>query len=201
MSASRPLLAAVAVLVCLGCSSESSAPQPANSGAATSPDLDDAAPSPSATGTQLVLAPDGLMAVDPQSGAARALGFGAPQPQILAALTRLRGAPRDQGLGEECGAGPLAFASWDDGLILWFQDNRFAGWALNRGPAASTLTTASGIGLNVPRNTAEQSVALDVEQTTLGTEFSAGGLGGILDGPASDARITALWAGVTCMFR
>lgn len=198
MSELRSPFTALAVLAILGCSGDSGAPQPANSGAATSPDLDDATPSPDAT---LALAPDGLRIVDRVSGATRLLGFGDPQPRVLSAMIRLRGAPRDRGLGEECGAGPLAFASWDDGLILWFQDNRLAGWALNRGPSPSRLTTMSGIGLNVPRNTAEESVVLEVDQTTLGTEFSAGGLGGLLDGPAPDARITALWAGVTCMFR
>ena len=40
-----------------------------------------------------------------------------------------------------------------------------------------------------------------IEQTTLGTEFNAAGLSGILDGTGAKAKVTNLWSGVNCVFR
>ena len=42
---------------------------------------------------------------------------------------------------------------------------------------------------------------LGVEQSTLGTEFSAGGLGGVLESGKPAAKVTHLWGGSTCVFR
>lgn len=38
-------------------------------------------------------------------------------------------------------------------------------------------------------------------RSTLGTEFTAGGLAGLLDGTGARARITHLWAGASCAMR
>jgi len=40
-----------------------------------------------------------------------------------------------------------------------------------------------------------------VEESTRGIEFTADGVSGILASNAPDARVTALWAGATCVFR
>jgi hypothetical protein len=59
----------------------------------------------------------------------------------------------------------------------------------------------SGIGPGSTRAELEAVYEVEVEPTSLGIEFSAGGIGGLLDGESPDARITAMWAGVTCLFR
>jgi hypothetical protein len=41
----------------------------------------------------------------------------------------------------------------------------------------------------------------DIRKTTLGQEFAAGKLFGVLDGSTPSARITALWGGTGCNFR
>ena len=66
---------------------------------------------------------------------------------------------------------------------------------------APGLTTADGIGIGSTRVELEASREVEVEATTLGTEFSAGGLGGLFASPEPAAEIVSLWAGLTCHFR
>ena len=147
----------------------------------------------------LAVEAEGLRLVDTQSGAARPLPFGMPQDQLLALLEAFRG-PADGGTNSECGAGPLDYAVWADGLTLHFQEDRFAGWALDP-RAAGAHATMSGIAPGSTRRELEAVYEVQVEETTLGTEFHAGGLEGILDGQGQDARISVMWAGVSCVFR
>ena len=147
----------------------------------------------------LAVEAEGLRLVDTRSGAARPLPFGMPKDQLLALLESFRG-PADGGTNSECGAGPLDYAVWADGLTLHFQEDRFVGWALDP-RAAGAHATMSGIGPGSTRRELEAAYEVQVEETTLGTEFHAGGLEGILDGQGQDARISAMWAGVSCVFR
>jgi hypothetical protein len=55
----------------------------------------------------------------------------------------------------------------------------------------------SGVGVGSSRADLEGAHAISVEETTLGTEFTFGGVSGILD----DGRVSSLWAGVSCNFR
>ena len=153
-----------------------------------------------AAGTQdLAVEVEGLRLVNTQSAATQPLPFGMSKAQVLELLEAFRG-PADGGTNGECGAGPLDYAVWADGLTLWFQDNRFAGWALDP-RAAGIHATMSGIGPGSTRRELEAAYQVQIEETTLGLEFHAGGLEGILDGAGSDARISAMWAGVSCVFR
>ena len=106
-----------------------------------------AAPAPPAeAGPLLNLTPDGLALVDAGRGTSRALDFGLDQVMARQAVTAARGAPTEEGANPECGAGPLDFARFAGDLTLWFQDGKFAGWAL--GPkGAADLRTASGLGV------------------------------------------------------
>lgn len=160
---------------------------------------------------------EGLRLVDPKSGATRPLGFGVPEEQLKLVAEKLKG-PAQVGRAEECGAGPLAYLRWDDGLTLYSLDGLFAGWSLDEtgaavpakapakdaakgAPPAAKLTTISGIGIGSTRAQLLDVYDAKIEQTTLGTEFNAAGLSGILDGTGGKARVTNLWSGVNCVFR
>ena len=142
---------------------------------------------------------EGLRLFVGANASARPLPFGTPRQQLLEPLERYRG-PADTGTQSECGAGPLDYAVWADGLKLYFQDDKFAGWALD-GRAEGAHSTAAGIGPGSTRRELEAAYQVKVEQTSLGTEFSAGSLFGVLDGPGNKARISDMWAGVSCVFR
>lgn len=155
---------------------------------------------------------EGLRLVDPKSGATRPLSFGIDEAQLKRVAEKLKG-PAKSGRNEECGAGPLAYLSWDDGLTLYSLDGLFAGWALDeRGAAPATkapamgdaparLTTISGVGIGSTRAQLLDVYDATIEQTSLGTEFNAAGLSGILDGKGEKAKVTNLWSGVNCVFR
>ena len=190
------------------CAPDAASP-PAESGAAGAEAAAPADPAPAAQA--LTVEAEGLRLFDPASGSARPIPFGTAQAQVMAALAS-RGAA-ETGTNAECGAGPLAYARWPDGLTLWFQQDALAGWALNApdGDAppsrAGGISTASGLTVGNSQTSASTRADLDsayaatVTQSTLGTEFAAGDLYGLLDGEGSGAKVTVLWAGVSCNFR
>ncbi|MES2903362.1 MAG: hypothetical protein V4696_04175 [Pseudomonadota bacterium] len=141
---------------------------------------------------------EGLRWFNPTNGAARPLPFGTARAMVMTALSG-RGSA-DIGIQSECGAGPLDYAAWPDGLTLYFQKDRFTGWALD-GRAAGKVTTAAGVGPGSSRNELEAAYTAKITQSTLGTEFTAGGLSGLLDGPGASASINSMWAGTSCNFR
>lgn len=148
----------------------------------------------------LALEGEGLRLFDPATSAATPLAFGRPQTDVLATLERVRG-PAGKGTNESCGAGPVQYANWPDGLSLVFQDDRFVGWSLD-GRATGAIATASGIGPGSTRADIDAAYAgVDVQETTLGDEFDAGGFFGLLDGSNPTAKITTMWAGVNCVAR
>jgi hypothetical protein len=171
---------------------------PAESGenaAATAP-----APAPAtADRPKLAAEAEGLRLFVGAGGSARALPFGMAREQLLAPLESYRG-PADGGTHAECGAGPLDYAVWADGITLYFQEGRFAGWALDE-RAEGAHSTASGIGPGSTRAELDAAYDAKVSESSLGTEFTAGGLSGVLNGKGSKAKITNMWAGVSCVFR
>lgn len=167
-----------------------------------SPAAGEPAASPPASSQQPKLAvdADGLRWFLQPGGSARPLPFGTAQADVLASLERVRG-PAGTGTNEDCGAGSVQYASWPDGLSLVFQDGRFVGWRLDR-RAAGALATANGVGPDTDRRELADSFGtVTFQKTTLGTEFAAGGLFGVLDGAGSGATITDMWAGVSCVAR
>jgi hypothetical protein len=162
------------------------APEPASAAAAAAPLLN--------------LAGEGVSFVDPNSGSARHVEFGADRAMVQQAVASVRGPPTDEGVNAECGAGPLAFATFGGGLTLWFQDASFAGWALGAN-GGQDLRTAAGLGIGTTRAELDSAYDATVEESTLGQEFQAGGMFGILSSAAPDGRVEALWAGVSCVFR
>ena len=117
---------------------------------------------------------------------------------VVAALDASFGATAvEQGVNAECGAGPILHARWANGFVALSQEEDFLGWD-SREPG---LTTADGIGIGSTRAELEASREVEVEETTLGVEFTAGGLGGLFASSEPVAPITSLWAGLTCHFR
>ncbi len=217
MPSCQLIFAPVAVLLLAGCApvpapapidtptSVGTAPPLAN---VASPPADAATPSAAtlpapSVGLHIALSGDGLSAVT-DSGSARHLAFGSDTDMVVGVVTRAEGAEPTSGRNGECGAGPVDMATWGSGLTLLSQDGRFVGWSVNptrgrddrRRPA-----TIAGLALGSTRQDLAAAYAADIRQTSLGTEFSAGGMAGVLDGGGPDARVTALWAGTSCVFR
>jgi hypothetical protein len=199
MRRSPYVLAAGVALACAGCGEpasrtpESAAPPPAAAPART-----ESPPPP-----LLALDPEGVRVVDASSGSTRPVPFGTGRDSVLAVLEALRGPPGEQGTNPECGAGPLGFAGWSDGLTLWFSRGAFAGWAVDgRADGSDRNGTMAGIATGSSLSDLRGVVApVRVERSSLGTEFDAGGLHGLLGGTDSTARVTHLWAGTICAFR
>ena len=177
---------------------------PAETIAAQGSPADRSAP-PAAPVARPALAVDGegLRLFNPATGSARPLPFGTAQADVMTALA-LRGPP-GTGRQEECGAGPLDFAAWPDGLKLYFQSSKLVGWALDgraanpAGPPA--LGTAASIGPGSTRAEPEAAHVATVTQSSLGTEFVSGDMAGVLDGRGPQAKITDMWAGAACVMR
>ena len=160
---------------------------------------------PAAATTAVSLDGEGLRFVDKNNGKASLLAFGVPRAQAEEALARVDGKADDRSTNEECGAGAMEFTRFD-AMTLNFQGGKFVGWFLGNENGASQYSTMSGIGIGTTRAKAKQSVSIvDVEDSTLGEEFSMGTgdhvIGGIFAEPGEDAKIDALFAGANCFFR
>lgn len=170
-------------------STRAAAPAPDSAPAATP-----APAAPSAART-IVLAPDGLEL----TGGAEKLAFGGPRVGALAAVGGVLGEPKQQGAQEECPAGPLYQAQYAAGLQVVFQDSGFVGWSADEG---STFRTAAGIG---PGSTVAQLKAAypaaTIEETSLGMEFAASDLYGIVTDSTAAGQVQMMFAGTNCIFR
>lgn len=146
----------------------------------------------------LNLAPDGVSLVT-DSGSARHATFGMAQDVAVPMVTAALGKPSDTGRNEECGQGPMDTVAFGAGLTLFFMEGKFVGWDLDD---KSALKTAAGIGIGSTLKDLRgvMSVTLD-DQSTLGHEFAAGDMGGLLSEMSPAGKVTALWAGSTCQFR
>lgn len=152
----------------------------------------------------LGLAPEGLQAIDTHSGSTRMIAFGTPIDDALRGLTGLIGAPANDATNSECGAGPTRIVQWNNGLMVLAQNNQFQGWMIDQ----PSITMMNGIGVGSTRAQLDQAFNPEVEQSTLGTEFSFGDVGedgyatgGLLSAEGGDGRVTAMWSGLTCHFR
>ena len=145
------------------------------------------------------LAPDGLSLVLP-TGATRQVTFGMPRDAATRAIAAALGSPIEEGDDQECGAGALSFASFRGGLGLYFDGGKFVGWDLD-GRDGGQFATAAGIGIGSTRKQLESANAIKVEDSTLGVEFGAGDLSGLLSSRDPDGEITNLWAGRRCIAR
>jgi hypothetical protein len=160
---------------------------------------------PAAATTAVSLDGEGLRFVDKASGKATLLAFGVPRKQAETALANVAGKEDDRSTNEECGAGTMEFTRYD-AMTLNFQGGKFAGWFLGNEPGAKAYSTMSGIGVGTTRAKASASVSIvDLEDSTLGEEFSIGTgdnvIGGMFAAPGDAAKIDALFAGTNCFSR
>ncbi|MES2442460.1 MAG: hypothetical protein V4574_06485 [Pseudomonadota bacterium] len=145
----------------------------------------------------LNLAPDGLSLVT-ASGSSRHASFGMGRDVAVPMISAALGKPTDTGRNDECGQGPMETVAFTGGLTLFFQEGKFVGWDLGD---KSALATAAGIGIGSTLRQVREAMTVTVEESTLGHEFSAGDLGGLLSAAAPDGKVEHLWAGSTCQFR
>ncbi|MEP7380319.1 MAG: hypothetical protein ABI910_01465 [Gemmatimonadota bacterium] len=149
----------------------------------------------------LALDGEGLRVVLASTGSTRLLAFGMESDAVINAVTAALGPPASRGTNADCGAGPTDFVVFADGLSIGIQHDRFVGWSVRASKTGGTHTTISGLGVGSTRAALDADYAATVSRTTLGEEFEAGGIAGVLDGESSSARITYMWAGASCVAR
>ncbi len=173
-------------------------------GAADAPPALDAATNDSgsaATAVRFALAGDGVMLVDAASGSTRSIPFGTADSTAVQAVAVAFGEPEERTFNEDCGMGRMEFVIFDgEGLLLAIQGGNFVGWAV-RPPEGAALRTMSGIGVGSTRAELEDVYAANIAPSTLGIEFMAGGLQGVLENNERKAKIVAFWAGASCVAR
>jgi hypothetical protein len=206
MSKTIPLGALTALALLAGCNAE-----PATNTVTANTVTNVAAPAPAASASvsaeasetavpALNLAPDELTLVL-ANGSARHVTFGMDKAAATEMVSAALGSPIEQARNEDCGAGALDYAGFRQGLSLYFQSGKFAGWNLD-GRQDGKFQTADGIGLGMTRKALEAAAGpVDVEESSIGQEFTIGDMSGLLSSAALDGKVTNLWAGVNCIAR
>lgn len=144
----------------------------------------------------LILEREGLGVVLEGSDRVRLLTFGTRQTRTTHVVVMMLGSePIDQGRATDCRA---SYARWAEGLTVWFVRGSFAGWSVDR---SGPLVTADGWGVGSTRAEVEAVTDPIIAPSTLGVEFSVGGIAGLFESESRRARVTQLWAGRTCISR
>lgn len=148
----------------------------------------------------LYLAPGGLEVVGQDGQPSIFIPMGeTSQADTLKVATKLWAPPFANITMEECGAGPIDSARFENGVDLHFQENVFVGWATGD-DAEAQLASGVGEGSTVAELDAIAG-PVEVFESTIGHEFAASNVFGIASGPGTDATIEMLWSGVSCIFR
>lgn len=195
------LLFALLLLAACGSESADDAAIPARDSAA--------APSPAARAVDsavaaaearpvIMLAQDGLRITGGAQTPAR-VAFGTGREQVLGQVSGVLDGQGEAAEQAECPAGPLTTTEYPAGLELVFQEGKFVGWAAEPGTA---LRTEAGIG---PGSTLGQLraayPAATVDETSLGIEFMAGELYGVVSDSTAAGQVEIMFAGINCIFR
>ena len=176
-----------------------SAPPPADAPAAVEEPA--VAPAPAAAPGGL-LAKDGITLRAADGSAGPRLAFGEAEEDVITRANGVFGAAAlVRSANAECGAGPLTFAEWDNGLQLVFQDAKLAGWSARPSlPAGYASAAGIAFGKTVTELKAA-SPGFMLADSTVGPEFVLDGVRGITTGKGPNDTASLLWAGVSCQFR
>ena len=140
-------------------------------------------------GQELRLIPGGLASGAPGLHTNRIFEFGMPRAEVVAAVAAIRGRATGSDANRECGAGPMEFTSFGT-LTLNFQNGLFVGWSLDGPPGAQPIEEEYGLGIGTTRADLTDGDRDDADETsTLGVEFDAGGIHGLLGTNAPDAVV------------
>lgn len=198
-----PVLAFAALAAACGQPSEESTPA-----APAAPAAPTATAEPAAPATPAAAAASGAVALDQEglrlvseTGSTRLVAFDVPTADAVAALSSVLGNPADRSTNSECGAGPTEFVSWPNDLDAMFLEGKFVGWSVGS-RSDGKVTTMDGIGVGSTRQQLTESFGdLKVEESTLGIEFNAGVISGILDKDGPAGKVETIWGGTSCVFR
>jgi hypothetical protein len=130
----------------------------------------------------------------------RNLNFGSDKAAVMTALQSAEGAPRSVDTGSRCedGSGRVFDTVLYDGLSVYFLNSTLSGWRVSK----VQFTTLDGVG---PGSTLTQLRAafgeVKVTDSSLGVEWSAGALGGVLSGKSDDSIVGEMFAGDLCIIR
>ncbi|GAB5448278.1 hypothetical protein [Gymnodinialimonas sp.] len=124
------------------------------------------------------------------------LPFGTPFHTTMHTLVAIFGHDLTVAFPQECGAGPLVSVHVPGRINLVFQEDQLAGWMMI---GDSSLRTGSGLGIGSPRAALATEGAVEFYDGSIGTEFGAGDLFGLLS--EDGARVLGIWSGATCIFR
>lgn len=157
----------------------------------------------------IAITSNSIQIVNQNTGSTKEIAFGMPLEEMVKIVENIYKSKANININSECGAGPLKFATWDNGLTLLFQEKKkdewlFAGWAANEPKnKENKLTTMANIGIGSARKEVESAYVINVSKTSLGYEFSTKteDLFGIIDGGNENSKITNMWSGVSCNFR
>ncbi|MEO0689566.1 MAG: aspartate-semialdehyde dehydrogenase [Pseudomonadota bacterium] len=149
------------------------------------------ASAPQVAEDEVVLRAQGLVA------GLEAFYFAAGRSEVEAALKPILGEPAKRRDIEECGAGPMSFSEYANGLVVNFQRGNLVGWTQSPNESAARVMGDVQIG------TAQDEVAdvdgfAAIEGSTLGDEFA---IGNAVGGFFEDDKVAMLYAGTQCFMR
>lgn len=129
------------------------------------------------------------------------LAFGSARDTVDKELIAELGKPVSRSQNDECGAGPMQFSEYANGLTLNFQNGKFVGWASRKGDEG--VATARGLRVGSPRGMVAALRGYEpVLQSSLGEEFTIKQEGGgAITGFYGDEGVSQLQGGINCNFR
>ena len=199
----RFLISLVLLVAVAGCSGSSSNTETEHLPASAEASKSTVVKEKSATdGAVLTLSVDGLSIANKQSGKTRTIPFDTDITTSTAAVASALGEPIEKTQNSECGAGPMNFVTWSNGLTMNATQNRFVGWTVRQDSKSANLTTADGIGLGTTLADLKANYSVETIEDSLGTEFyTSNNLFGLLSANEPNGVIIYLWSGIACNFR
>src|SRR5690606_27714510 len=128
-----------------------------------------------ALAARAALHPGGLLVQDRTDN--RLLPFGTSRDDVVVALRSALGEPLNAGRIEDCGAD---YVNWAPGLATYFDAAGFSGWSTREGVQGLVLAARSELGVGSTRRNLDEAYDLVIALSTLGLEFEADGVSGLL---------------------